>query len=102
MTSAVRFWVRPYFTSKPTSPFLSLFTAGFARRSLESPAIAYGFSSRFLLPDGASTPTSVPPSEIWKMTLPWFGVIFWMNDSSFFQRTVRRTFTPHTCEAPGL
>ena len=22
--------------------------------------------------------------------------------TSFFQRTVRRAFTPHTCEAPGL
>ena len=58
--------VMPYFASTPKSPSRSPVTAGVAVRSRVAFEIAYGLISRFLAPDGTSSPTSVAISDDWK------------------------------------
>ncbi len=65
--SAVRFWVMPYLTSMPTSPLRSLSSTGDAVRSVVTPPMAYGLTSRVRLTGGGSRPTRDPAADTRKM-----------------------------------
>ena len=102
--SAVRFWVMPYFTSRPPSPSRELTVGVDAARLVLMPPMPYGLISRLALPLGASSPTRVPASETRKMPPgpdPAEIGSAVMYAHSFLRRTLRRSWTPQTCDGPG-
>src|SRR5262245_14758122 len=95
-------WVTPYLTSTPKSPRRSESSDDNGVRVLFTLDVAYGLTSRFLVPDGAVRPTSVAERDA-MCRPPWpraLGVGE-RNDSSFFQRFVRKALNPHVCSVPG-
>ena len=76
-------------------------TAGLARTSLATPDKAYGLSSMFPPPPGATMPTSVAAADSRQIAAGPYDVgIDFRYENSFFFLSTRWTLNPHTC-SPG-
>ncbi len=101
VTSAVRFCVTPYLTSSPISPSQEFDTGGEARGALVSSEMAYGLTSRFLDPGGASIPTSGARSDGRKPRAPSEAGIDVKYETSLFHTLRLRALNPQTWAGPG-
>src|ERR1044071_1693571 len=86
----------------PTSPSTSFDSRGVVVVLLVTLEIAYGLTSRFFDPEGASMPMTVPASCGWRAELrPRHGGTGTRTEISFRQRMVRDALKPQVCVWPA-